>query len=164
MHLSLRRAATATLLSAALLAAVTIATGWITGVRQGVRSGTEITGGGLHHTWNPHRSGSSFIWSGWTVQRAAPSGAWPMDWGFPRKGVHGIGGWSYVGVPLGSPTLALAAAGVSLLALARRARRRRGQCPACGYDLGGLKPDVVRCPECEHDIEHHAPTQPEPPQ
>lgn len=40
---------------------------------------------------------------------------------------------------------------VSALAAAivrREPRPRRGFCPKCRYDLRGLKPDVLTCPEC----------------
>lgn len=51
--------------------------------------------------------------------------------------------------------LVVAAAG-SLVALVRPdvrrwRRRRRGQCPACGYDRGGLEPSAA-CPECNTPV------------
>lgn len=142
----LRRTGLALLISSLLLATVTVLSVGQIVARSGARSITEVTAGGVHVTWNPRRTGGVWPWQGWRPVRARP---WSKErlWGLPRRGVHLIGGWSYIIVPLGPPTIALGAGGgLCVLASVKWRRRKPGGCRECGYDLAGLAPGSV-CPE-----------------
>jgi hypothetical protein len=98
---------------------------------------TKIGGGGLFsplvgwHGGRSARSGSSWTWTWWT-------------WGKRTTGWQN--GHAYTLWPMGP---ALIVAGVALFWPGYRAprRRRRHQCPCCGYPQAGL-PAGHPCPEC----------------
>jgi len=66
------------------------------------------------------------------------------DWGW-RLGHLSLGSLNFIAIPywmlVGGFLL-----GAAICFRLSRPRRRRGRCPACGYDLRGSKLD--RCPEC----------------
>jgi hypothetical protein len=103
--------------------------------------------GGVRYDWAGAPGAPEFPPpSRFTVAAAPPDGYEGMAWGFTRyKGIEiditVVPVWWLAAALLGAT--ALAWKGPVLLFL----RRRRGACPACGYDRRGLSGESP-CPEC----------------